>query len=56
MNISLFTYTKNGLTTALKVLDCFEEAEKKAYVPERFSQDGFFSQKNQNEKSTHHAV
>lgn len=43
MNISLFTYTKNGLTTALKVLDCFEEAEKKAYVPERFSQDGFLS-------------
>lgn len=41
MNISLFTYTKNGLSTARKILNCFEDAEKKAYAPERFSGDGF---------------
>lgn len=41
MNISLFTYTKNGCETALKVLSCFEEAEKRAYAPERFSGEGF---------------
>ena len=43
MNISLFTYTKNGCRTAKKVLDCFEGAEKKAYAPERFSGEGFLS-------------
>ena len=41
MNISLFTYTKNGCDTALKVLNCFEDTEKKAYAPERFSGGGF---------------
>lgn len=43
MNISLFTYTKNGVKTALKALECFENAEKKAYAPERFLSDGFIS-------------
>lgn len=41
MNISLFTYTKNGCDTANKVLNCFREANKKAYAPERFSKYGF---------------
>ncbi|MBQ3426361.1 MAG: cobalt-precorrin 5A hydrolase [Clostridia bacterium] len=43
MNISLFTYTKNGCKTAIKALNCFEEAETKVYAPERFLKDGFLS-------------
>ncbi|MBQ7647339.1 MAG: cobalamin biosynthesis protein, partial [Clostridia bacterium] len=43
MNISLFTYTKNGCDTAKKVMSCFDRAEIKAYAPERFSGEGFLS-------------
>ncbi len=50
MKISLFTYTKNGCGTAEKVLNCFEDAEKKAYAPERFSKDGFLPLESGHEK------
>lgn len=43
MNISLFTYTKTGVETALNVLENFSDSKIKAFTPEKFIKDGFIS-------------
>lgn len=41
MKITLFSYTRKGCETAFRIMDCFENDEKKAFTMERFCKNGF---------------
>ncbi len=46
MKIAIFTYSRNGCSTARKILSCFPDCEQKAYTMERFEEAGFMPLEN----------